>query len=56
MDKRLNMQKGRKLIRLVKVLRSLFLFMKGKMENGHDGSNRFYRNGETMMRTSGSME
>ena len=33
-----------------------FSFMKGKGENGNDGSNRFYPNGETMMRTSGSME
>ena len=33
-----------------------FPFMKGEGENGSDGSNRFYPNGETMMRTSGSME
>ena len=33
-----------------------FLFVKGKGENGNDGSNRVYPNGETMMRTSGSME
>ena len=33
-----------------------FSFMKGKRENGNDGSNSFYPNGETMMRTSSSME
>ena len=33
-----------------------FSFMKGKGENGNDVSNRCYPNGETMRRTSGSME
>ena len=34
----------------------IYFFMKGKGGNGNDGSNRFYPNGETMMRTTGSME
>ena len=35
--------------------KSIFVY-EGERENGSDGSNRFYPNGETMMRTSGSME
>ena len=33
--------------RLVKVLRGLFVY-EGKGDNGNDGSNRFYPNGETL--------
>ena len=57
MDKKIEHVKRKQVEKASKsTTKSLFYFMKGKGENGNDGSNRFYPNGETMMRTSGSME
>ena len=55
-DKKIEHVKRKQVDKASKSTTKSFSFMKGKGENGNDGSNRCYPNGETMMRTSGSME